>query len=90
MPRITRQGGIFTVHPGPIDPIGKTSDGILEIERLIIMVKYREKLLSELSHYGVNSATLFPGLDGLYSLINWTIEKKEYRRYPYVKSPPFD
>lgn len=89
VPRITRQGGLFTIHPEPNTPMNESTDGILEIERVVIRENYRDKLLSELSYYGINAATLFPDLDGLSTFMNWTIEKKEYWRYPDIKSPPF-
>lgn len=82
VPRITRQGGLFTIHPEPTVPINEDTEGVVGMHRIIIKEQYREKLHSELSYYGVNAATLFPGLDGLSEFVNWTIEKKEYWKFP--------
>lgn len=82
VPRITRQGGLFTVHPNPTVELSKDSENVADLHKIIITKDYREALLSELSYYGINSATLFPDLDGLSMFINWTIEKKEYWNYP--------
>ncbi|RZI40510.1 FRG domain-containing protein [Herbaspirillum sp. HC18] len=81
VPRITRQGGMFTAHPKPAEPIEATSKGVESLDRLIIKAKYRKTLLSELAFYGVNPATLFPDLDGLSEFVNWTIETKEYWKF---------
>lgn len=89
VPRITRQGGVFTIHPQPDVPIDENTDGVVEIERIVIPSEYRARLLSELSYYGINAATLFPDLDGLSMFINWTIENKEYWRYQDARSAPF-
>lgn len=80
VPRITRQGGLFTIHPEPSIDLQSGVDGVADLNKIIIVKEYREVLLSELSYYGVNSATLFPDLDGLSMFLNWTIEKKEYFR----------
>ena len=82
VPRITRQGGIFTIHPKPNIELKLGVKGLVDLQKVIIADSYRDTLLSELSYYGINSATLFPDLDGLSTFINWTIEKKEYWRYP--------
>ena len=81
VPRITRQGGIFTIHPKPNIGLKSGVEGLIDLHKVIIANCYRDILLSELSYYGINSATLFPDLDGLSMFINWTIEKKEYWRY---------
>jgi hypothetical protein len=82
VPRITRQGGMFTVHPKPTMELTKGIEGVIDLDMILIEKNYRELLLSELSFYGINSATLFPDFDGLAMFINWTIEKKEYWNYP--------
>lgn len=89
VPRITRQGGLFTIHPDPTAPIDESTYGVLELHRIEIGEEYRQQLLSELSYYGINVATLFPDLDGLSAFVNWTIEKREYWNLPYVRSAPF-
>lgn len=72
-PRIVRQSGVFTIHSEPhlLMEEGISEDD--ELEKVIIRGSYRRKLLSELSHYGVNKATLFPDLDGLSAYTNWLV-----------------
>jgi len=82
VPRITRQGGMFTIHPNPTIELSEGIEGVIALDKILIEKSYRKLLLSELSFYGINSATLFPDLDGLSMFINWTIEKKEYWNYP--------
>ncbi|WP_455154037.1 FRG domain-containing protein [Cupriavidus campinensis] len=80
--RITNQGGMFTIHPDPTSPIRSDSTGVLGLEVIRIAEAFRPKLRAQLSYYGFNDATLFPGLDGVSSHINWTIESQEYWKYP--------
>lgn len=80
--RITSQGGMFTIHPDPTSPIRADSVDVLGLETIRIAEAFRPKLRAQLSYYGINDATLFPGLDGVSSHINWTIESQEYWRYP--------
>lgn len=82
VPRITRQGGLFTVHPEPTVPLEPGTADVIDLHRIVISADYRDALLSELSYYGVNASSLFPDLDGLSSFVNWTIETKEYWKYP--------
>lgn len=89
VPRITRQGGLFTIHPDPSVILNNGVEGVAELTSFTISKDYRSKLLSELSYYGVNSATLFPDLDGLSTFMNWTIESKEYWTYKDIESTPF-
>ncbi|WP_417071166.1 FRG domain-containing protein [Niveibacterium terrae] len=77
-PRITRQGGMFSIHPNPSSALTEATDDLLEIQTLLIPKASRPELRSQLSYYGFNDATMFPDLDGLSSFINWTIETKEY------------
>lgn len=56
--------------------------GVNKLHKIIINKNYRSKLKSELSYYGINSATLFPDLDGISKHINWTIESREYWNIP--------
>lgn len=81
VPRITRQGGLFSIHPNPNEPISKSTKGISDFKKVEIHSNYRSKLLSELLYYGINAATLFPDLDGISQFLNWTIETKEYWNY---------
>ena len=81
VPRITRQGGLFTIHGTPTNPLESNTDDIMELQRIKVIRAYRPSLLSELSFYGINSATLFPDLDGLSDFVNWTIRTKEYWKW---------
>jgi hypothetical protein len=78
VPRITRQGGLFSVHGVPNAQLQLPSQHLLDLRRINIAESYRQTLLSELSFYGINSVNLFPDLDGLSSFLNWTMETKEY------------
>jgi len=82
VPRITRQGGLFTIHPDPKVELKDGIEGLMELHKMVISAKYRNKLHSELSYYGINAASLFPDLDGLSDYLNWTIESKEYWNIP--------
>ncbi|MGZ4979780.1 MAG: FRG domain-containing protein [Methylobacter sp.] len=82
VPRITRQGGLFSIHPDPKLEITEDINDILALDRIEIDAQYRETLRCELSYYGINAATLFPDLDGLSDFLNWTIESKEYWNFP--------
>lgn len=77
-PRITRQGGVFSIHQDPTVPLDSVPDALTDLHCIVIEKSYRASLLAELSYYGINSATLFPDLDGLSDFVNWTIESKEY------------
>jgi hypothetical protein len=81
-PRIIRQGGIFTVHGEPEWPLEEVMDSTDELEKIVVRSSYRKELLFELSHYGVNRATLFPDLDGLSAYINWATSNREYWSVP--------
>jgi hypothetical protein len=77
-PRIIRQGGMFTVHGRPKRPLDEVMSKKDELEKIIISRSYRKELLFELSHYGINRATLFPDLDGLSAYINWATTNRRY------------
>jgi hypothetical protein len=71
VPRITRQGGLFTVHDPPDEPLRDRPD-LVALRELRIESRYRPGLLSELAFYGITSASLFPDLDGLSRFLNWS------------------
>jgi hypothetical protein len=71
-PRITTQGGLFTVHPNPYEPF--ESD---DMDRIIIPSQFSSELKKTLNKYGVNQFSLFPGLDGLAAHIEWLQSKRE-------------
>ena len=64
--RITAQSGLFTVHPFPYEPFD--SD---RVDKLIISSNFRKELKFILYRYGTTRASLFPGLDGLSSHLEW-------------------
>lgn len=78
VPRIIRQGGIFTIHGNRTRPLEETMDKTDVLEKIIIARSYRDELVFELSQYGVNKATLFPDLDGLSAYTNWVAINQKY------------
>ena len=65
-PRITTQGGLFTIHPKPYEPF--ESD---DMEKIVIPQQIRSTLKQTLNKYGVDRFSLFPSLDGLSAHIEW-------------------
>jgi hypothetical protein len=72
VPRITRQGGLFTIHNPPSSPLETLPAGVVKLERIVISKTYRTKLRSDLAFCGISSASLFPDLDGLSKFFNWS------------------
>ena|SRR5215216_312115 len=70
--RITTQGGLFTIHPDPYKPF--ESD---DMEKIIIPKNIRSTLKKTLNRYGVDRFSLFPGLDGLATHIEWLQSKSD-------------
>ena len=64
--RIATQLGIFTIHQNPATPM--VSD---KLDKYIIDVSFRRDLKFILYRYGITRASMFPGLDGLASHIQW-------------------
>lgn len=64
--RIEAQTAVFTIHPNPETPFHAT-----KIEKLIIRKQHRKDFKKSLYLYGVHSASLFPGLDGLCRHLQW-------------------
>ena len=71
-PRITNQGGLFTIHPKPYEQF--ESD---EMEKLVIPNRLRTTLKRTLNKYGVDRFSLFPSLDGLSSHIEWLQSRRD-------------
>jgi hypothetical protein len=65
-PRIIAQRGLFTIHPTPADPYQAKG-----ITRALIPSRARKKIREDLYRYGISSAVVFPGLDGLTAEISW-------------------
>jgi hypothetical protein len=71
-PRITNQGGLFTIHPKPYETFESE-----EMEKIIIPNSIRSMLKQTLNRYGVDRFALFPNLDGLAAHIEWLQSKRE-------------
>jgi hypothetical protein len=72
-PRISVQGGIFTLHEDPRKPLDEfenieLNDDHLDVSHLIgyqILGQHKPMRLKELNDLGINRRTLFPDYDGL-------------------------
>lgn len=71
-PRITTQGGLFTIHPNPYEPFVSS-----DMDKIILPANLQTELKRTLSRYGVNQFALFPGLDGLAAHIQWLQSRKD-------------
>lgn len=71
-PRITSQGGLFTIHPKPYQPF--ESD---DMAKLIIPKNIRSTLKRTLNKYGVDRFSLFPSLDALSAYIEWLQSRRD-------------
>lgn len=71
-PRITTQGGLFTIHPKPYEPF--ESD---DMEKIIIPKRIRSILKRTLNKYGVDRFSLFPSLDALSTHIEWLQSRRD-------------
>ncbi|UPW17793.1 FRG domain-containing protein [Agarivorans sp. TSD2052] len=78
VPRIARQGGVFTTHGQPNKPLGEVLHYEDELELIVIDKNYVKELGFELNHYGINDAFTFPDLDGLSRHVNWYTENQDY------------
>jgi hypothetical protein len=76
--RISRQGGLFTVHGPPTEPLEGAIGKHQQLERVIIEPSYKQELVFALDHYGVNKVALFPDLDGLSEYVNWFMMHRSY------------
>ena len=65
-PRIAAQSGLFTIHPEPEVPLINE-----HVSKIIIPQELRRDFKQMLHNYGINRATLFPGLDGLAQHLEW-------------------
>ena len=72
-PRISAQRGLFTVHPYPRTPLPPSEHGPLKVHRHPIAAAFKEKLRWNLSRFGINESSMFPGLDGLARHADWWI-----------------
>lgn len=74
VPRITRQGGLFTIHGPPTTSLEDLPKELVPRDQIVIRPEYRARLLAELAFYGISSASLFPDLDGLSRFLNWSVD----------------
>ncbi len=77
VPRIVRQGGLFTIHGPPelsLETVSRDAKAAT-LERIVIEESYRPTLLAELARYGIHAASLFPDLDGIANFLNWSAER---------------
>ena len=68
--RLIAQNGLFTVHQHPRSPKIKG-----KLEKIIIPASAHGSLKKALFRYGVNSESMFPGLDGLATHIKWQYQR---------------
>lgn len=66
-PRITAQAGVFTIHPNPYEPFTSTS----KIDKFVILGEHRKAMKKTLHQFGIDTGSMFPGLDGIAGHIDW-------------------
>lgn len=71
-PRITTQGGLFTIHPKPYESFESE-----DMDKVVIPQGIRSDLKKTLNRYGVDRFALFPSLDGLAAHIEWLQSKRD-------------
>ena len=64
--RIIAQSGLFTIHPEPEKPHSGR-----DVEKIVIVNRFRKELKKILFKYDIHMASLFPGMDGLSEHITW-------------------
>ena len=64
--RITVQSGLFTIHPNPAAPYANS-----EIDKFVIPAVKRKPIKKTLDKLGINTASMFPDLDGIALHIDW-------------------
>lgn len=69
-PRIIAQNGLFTVHHEVYVPLEDNYE--LNIKKVVIDTRFKKELKKILNTYGINKATLFPGLDGIADYLCWS------------------
>jgi hypothetical protein len=78
IPRILKQGGIFTIHNPRDQDLASSLPSEDRLTKIVIRAAYRNTFAAELSHYGVNSLSMFPDLDGLSKHVNWAFLRLNY------------
>lgn len=69
--RIEAQEGLFTILHTPFAPLEETKAKRWELKKLLIPGNLKYEMRQGLSFQGINSARLFPGLDGMAQHISW-------------------
>lgn len=73
--RIVAQKGMFTVHYQPYDAFSDKKASVSGtkyfLEKIIIPKECKEEFKRVLNLYGVNDSTIYPGLDGIASYLEW-------------------
>jgi type I restriction enzyme M protein len=64
--RITVQSGLFTIHPEPARAFADP-----EISKFVIPAQQRKAIKKTLDKLGINTASMFPDLDGIARHIDW-------------------
>lgn len=75
-PRIIVQNGVFTVHSDPLDvpldeKVREDSKTNYQVDKVIIKGNSKTEFRKILNIYGINKASLFPGLDGIADYLEW-------------------
>lgn len=78
VPRIGRQGGIFTLHGPPTEDLENQLPAGDGLQRLVIDRACKKDFAIQLSHFGVNRMSMFPDLDGLSAHLNWSFTYLQY------------
>ena len=79
-PRIYAQAACFSVSKNPWEPLQpktpfkKKKEREREYSGIIITSNNKRSILDELDRYGINPATLFPGLDGICKRITYYVD----------------
>jgi FRG domain len=64
--RITVQSGLFTIHPSPNTPFNDAA-----IDKYVILASQRKAIKKTLDKIGINTASMFPDLDGIARHVDW-------------------
>jgi len=79
-PRLTAQSSFFTISANPLRPLEETyilyefqGRAVERIVKIVIEAKAKEAIFHRLSKFGIGSASLFPGLDGLCRELSWEV-----------------
>jgi hypothetical protein len=83
-PRLINQDGRFTLHSPTTEALVVASSNL---HRIVIDKRYKPTLRTQLAHYGINHASMFPDLDGLSRHLSWVWETASKAR-PHGETEP--